>query len=189
VLDGIEGPRSTLERAYLLFARGEIEEGRQALLAAVSGLPPVEATSIIQLGSTLGRLSEGGKQALVAASVEAHRGRGVAASAELADVSGALPQGDRAPVLAEAARMAEGSGSADGAAAIRERLIANHPDAPEVAEASLALARHAAWEEGDQEAAIRLLEDLITRQPDAAVVPEARLELERIRGAGVRRGP
>ena len=189
VLEGIEGPRSTLERAYLLFARGQIEEGREALLAAVSGLPPVEATSVIQLGATLGRLSDGGKQALVAASVEAHRGRGAAASAELAARAGSLPEGDRAAVLAEAARIAEGSGSPDRAAGIRERLIADHPDAPEVAEAALALARHVATAEGDEDAAIRLLEDLITRQPNAAVVPEARLELERLRGGGGRRGP
>ena len=188
VLEGIEGPRSTLERAYLLFGQGEVEEGRQALLAAVSGLPPVEATTVIQLGSTLGRLSEAGKQALVAAGVEAHRGRGVAAAAELAEHAASLPEQDRASVLAEAARMAERSGSPDGAAAIRERLLEDHPDAPEIAEASLALARHVADSEGDRQGAIRILEDLITRRPNAAVVPEARLELERLRSDDFNRG-
>jgi tetratricopeptide (TPR) repeat protein len=188
VLEGIEGPRSTLERAYLLFAQGDIESGRQALLAAVSGLPPVEATAIIQLASIVGRLSDTGKQALVSAGVEAHRGRGAAASAELAEQAGALPAQDRAPVLAEAARIAERSGSPDGAAAIREQLLEDHPDAPEVAEASLALARHVAVSEGDTEGAIRILEDLITRRPDAAVVPEARLELERLRSDDFIRG-
>jgi hypothetical protein len=188
VLEGIEGPRSTLERGYLLLAGGDIEEGRAALLAAVSGLPPIEATSVIQFSSTLGRLSESGKEALVAAGVEAHRGRGAAASAALAEKAGGLPERDRASVLAEAARMAESFGSPDGAASIRERLVADHPDAPETAEASLSLARHVASVEGDTEGAIRLLEDLITRRPTAAVVPEARLELERLRSRGGSRG-
>jgi tetratricopeptide (TPR) repeat protein len=188
VLEGIEGPRSTLERAYLLFARGDIEAGRQALLAAVSGLPAVEATSIIQLASIVGRLSDTGKEALVAAGVEAHRGRGAAASVELAERAAELPTQDQAPVLAEAARIAERSGSPSGAAAIREQLLENHPDAPEMAEASLALARHVANSEGDAEGAIRILEELITRRPDAAVVPEARLELERLRSDDFIRG-
>jgi tetratricopeptide (TPR) repeat protein len=188
VLEGIEGPRSTLERAYLLFAQGDIENGRQALLAAVSGLPPVEATSIIQLAAIVGRLSDTGKQALVTAGVEAHRGRGAAASVELAGQAATLPARDRPPVLAEAARIAERSGSPDGAAAIREQLLEDHPDAPEVAEASLALARHVAAAEGDTEGAIRILEDLITRRPDAPVVPEARLELERLRSDDFIRG-
>ncbi|MGE0161221.1 MAG: hypothetical protein AB7T31_17635 [Gemmatimonadales bacterium] len=184
VLEGIEGPRSTLERAYLLFAQGDVEEGRQALLAAVSGLSPIEATSVIQFASILGRVSESGKEALVTAGVEAHRGRGAPASAELARQAADLPRDDRPPLLAEAARIAERSGSADGAAMIRERLVTDHPDAPESAEASLALARHVATAEGDTEGAIRLLEDLIIRRPNAAVVPEARLELERLRADG-----
>jgi tetratricopeptide (TPR) repeat protein len=181
VLEGIEGPRSTLERAYLLLARGDVEEGRAALLAAVSGLPAVEATSAIQFGSLLGRLSQSGTEALVAAGVAEHRGRGAAAAGELAEQAARLPESDRAPVLAEAARMADRSGAPEGAAEIRERLLAAHPDAPEVAEASLALARHVATENGDTAEAIRLLEDLITRRPNAAIVPEARLELERLR--------
>jgi tetratricopeptide (TPR) repeat protein len=189
VLEGIEGPRSTLERAYLLLARGDVEEGRAALLAAVSGLPPVEATSAIQFGSLLGRLSASGTEALVAAGVAEHRGQGAAAAAELAGQASSLPETDRPPVLAEAARIADRSGVPEGAAEIRERLLADHPDAPEVAEASLALARHVARENGDTEAAIRLLEELITRRPNAAIVPEARLELERLRSDSGSRGP
>jgi tetratricopeptide (TPR) repeat protein len=188
VLEGIEGPRSTLERGYLLLSRGEIEDGRQALLAAVSGLPPVEATSVIQLGSLLGRLSEPASRALVAAGVAAHHGRGADAAAELAGQASSLPEDDRAGVLAEAARIAERSGAVDNAVSIRERLVADYPDAPEVAEASLALARHIAATGGDTEVAIRLLEDLITRSPNAAVVPEARFELERLRANDGSRG-
>jgi tetratricopeptide (TPR) repeat protein len=188
VLEGIEGPRSTLERGYLLLADGDVEAGRQALLAAVSGLSPVEATSIIQLSSLLGRLSDGGARALVAAGVAEHHGEGRVAATRLAEQASSLPEPDRAPVLAEAARIAERSGAPEAAADIRERLLADHPDAPEVAEASLALARHVAAAGGDTAEAIRLLEDLIVRSPNAAVVPEARLELERLRATGGSRG-
>jgi tetratricopeptide (TPR) repeat protein len=188
VLEGIEGPRSTLERAYMLLASGEIEEGRQALFAGVSGLSPVEATPIIQFGSLLGRLSEGGTRALVTAGVAAHRGGGRAAASQLAAEAPRLPEADRPAVLAEAARMAERSGAVVEAASIRETLVEDHPDAPEVAEASLALARHIMASGGDRDTAIALLEDLITRRPNAAIVPEARLELERLRGNGGSRG-
>ena len=184
VLDGIDGPRSTLERGYLFLSRGEVEEGRQALLLAVGGLPPVEATSIIQFSSLLGRLSESGAEALVTAGVAAHRGRGAEAARALAAETATLPEGDRPPLLAQAARIAEEGGAMELAVEIRQRLLVEHPGAPEVAEASLALARHLSRPGGDDSAAIRLLEDLITSRPGAAIVPEARLELERLRSRG-----
>jgi tetratricopeptide (TPR) repeat protein len=181
VLDGIEGPKSTLERGYLLLAQGQTEPGRQALLDAVGGLPAREATEIIQFSSLLGRLSDAGVQALVTAGVEAHRGRGVPAARALLEQTGALREGDRAPLLAEAGRMAQRGGDEELAAEIRQRLVDDHPDAPEVAEASLALARHKGRSGGDVRAAIRLLEELIIAHPNSAIVPEARLELERLR--------
>jgi tetratricopeptide (TPR) repeat protein len=184
VLDGVEGPRSTLERGYLLLGQGQVESGRQALLLAVSGLPAVEATTIIQFSSLLGRLSDGGAEALVAAGVEEHRGRPLEAARGLEGATATLPENDRAPVLAEAARMADRAGSPERAAAMRERIIEEYPNTPEFAEASLALARHMARPGGDDRAAIRLLEELIVSRPNAAVVPEARLELERLRSRG-----
>ena len=184
VLDGIDGPRSTLERAYLLLSRGETEEGRQALLLAVGGLPPVEATPIIQFSSLLGRLSKTGAGALVTAGLGAHHGRGVVAARALAAETATLPEGDRPPLLAQAARIAEEGGAPELAVEIRQRLLVEHPNAPEVAEASLSLARHLGRPGGDEGAAIRLLEDLITSRPGAPIVPEARLELERLRSRG-----
>lgn len=184
VLDGVEGPRSTLERGYLLLARGETEPGREALLTAVSGLTAVEATSVIQFSALIGRMSEPAVGALVTAGVEAHRGRPEQAARALADATAGLSEGDRPGLLAEAARIAERGGAVDLAADIRTRLLSDHPDAPEVAEASLALARHIGRPGGDEMAAIRMLEELIITRPNAAIVPEARLELERLRSRG-----
>ena len=181
VLDGIDGPRSTLERGYILLARGETQPGREALLAAVGGLSATEATDVIQFSSLLGRLSESGVRALVAAEVEAHRGRPESAARSLASASADLPRGDLPGLLAEAARLAERGGAVDLAAEIRTRLVADHPDAPEMAEASLALARHIGRSGGNVTSAIRLLEELIISRPNSAIVPEARLELERLR--------
>jgi hypothetical protein len=85
-------------------------------------------------------------------------------------------------VLAEAARIA-GRGGADALAAeIRARIVAEYPDAPEVGEASLALARYHARTPFGVTEAIQLLEELITSRPNAAVVPDARVELEKLRG-------
>ena len=70
------------------------------------------------------------------------------------------------------------------AAEIRTALIDRYPEAPEVAEASLALARYRARTSDGVDEAIRLLEDLITNRPNAAVVPDARVELQRLRGRG-----
>ncbi|MGB1841887.1 MAG: tetratricopeptide repeat protein, partial [Longimicrobiales bacterium] len=67
---------------------------------------------------------------------------------------------------------------------IRAVLITEYPDAPEVAEASLALARYRARTPRGVEEAIRLLEDLIMNRPNAAVVPDARVELQRLRDRG-----
>lgn len=184
VLDGIVGPRSSVERAYLLLAGGELEAGRGTLMEAVAGLPPSEATELIQLAGLLGRVSGAGADALARAGVQAHVGLGATAALTLADAAFSLPVGDRAVLMAEASRMADRAGEPASAADIRERLVAEYPDAPEVGEASLALARHRARVERNTAEAIRLLEELITRQPNAAVVPEARLELERLRGRG-----
>ncbi|MDA0312578.1 MAG: hypothetical protein O2992_10730, partial [Gemmatimonadetes bacterium] len=76
VLDGIEGPRSGLERAYLLMGVGDLEEGRQSLLGSISGLPPEEATEVIQFAALLKRLSPDAAAVLAMAGVEAHRGQG-----------------------------------------------------------------------------------------------------------------
>ena len=184
VLEGIDGPRTAQERAYLLLAEGDVAGARALLLRAVGGLSPAEATPVIQLASLLGRLSEEGTRALAAAAVTAHRGRSVVAAEQLVAAAGGEAAADAAPLLAEAARFADRGGDAARAADIRRRLVTEHPEVPEVAEATLALARHAARSGTGGEEAIRMLEELITSRPTAAVVPEARLELQRLRNRG-----
>jgi len=80
--------------------------------------------------------------------------------------------------------MAERGGDVSQAAGLRQRLLDEFPEAPEVGEASLALAQYTAGVSGGREGAILLLESLIAERPNAAVVPAARRELERLRGGG-----
>ncbi|MBW3533631.1 MAG: hypothetical protein KY453_00215 [Gemmatimonadetes bacterium] len=184
VLADVQGPRSALERAYLYLERGDVELARQAFLDAVGGLAPADATEVIQLAGLLERLEPASARALAHAAVEAHRGKGAEAAASLAGAAGDLSAGDRPRVLAHAARLAEAAGDAAGAARLRALLVERHGEAPEAADAMLALARwHAdtGGEGGLQEAA-RLLEALIVARPNSPIVPAARRELQRVRG-------
>jgi hypothetical protein len=94
---------------------------------------------------------------------------------------GDLDEADRAPLLAEAARIAARGGAVELSADVNAMIVSEFPDAPEVGDASLALARYYAREPEGVDEAIRLLEDLITQRPNAAVVPDARLELQKLR--------
>lgn len=186
VLEGVNGPKSSLERAYTHLAAGDIAEGRAALLLALTGLPPSEATPVIEFAGLLGRVDPQGAEALAAAGVQAHRGRPAEAATALAEAAGTLEAAEQAAVLAQAARFAADGGEARTAAEIRRRIVDEHPDAPEVGEAALALARYQARTPAGVDQAIRLLEELITRRPNAAVVPDARRELQKLRGRGSR---
>jgi len=178
VLEGIQGPRSALQRGYLLLAGGDLTSGRQALLLALPGLEPSQATDVIQLVGLLGRLSPAGADLLAQAGVRAHAGEGDEAAAIVGDGLEDVPEKDRPALLAEAARMAA---TEETAAGLRARLLEGYSDAPEAAEASLELARYRATTPDGVQEAIRLLEDLVTNRPNAAVVPDARRELERLR--------
>ena len=95
-----------MEHGYLLLAAGDLQEGRTALLRALTGLPPSEATLVIQFTGLMGRVSEEGARALAEAGVRAHRGEEAAGARTLAEAVDGLPSEERAPLLAEAARMA-----------------------------------------------------------------------------------
>ena len=62
-------------------------------------------------------------------------------------------------------------------------MIYEYPEAPELGDAALALARYRASTPNGIEQAIAILEELITTRPNAAVVPDARVELEKLKGA------
>lgn len=183
LLDGVDGPRSNLMRGWILMSRGDVALGRQALLMAVPGLPPTEATDVIQLAGLLGRLSQGGVAVLAEARVQARQGEPVEASEQVEGALPDLPPEDRAPLLAEAARMTEEADPAR-AEALRRRIVEEHSDADEAAEAALELARAVARRPDGRAEAVAILERLITSRPGAAVVPTARRELERLRESG-----
>ena len=182
VLEGIEGPQSGLERAYLMLDMGEIVEGRGALLLVIEGLQPTEATAVIQFVGLLGRLSEEASDVLARAGVLAHRGMVNEAVRVLVAGTDVLEAKERPPLLAEAARIADRGEVFEQAASIRTRLISDYPQAPEIGDAALALARYRARTPDGVEQAIAILEELITTRPNAAVVPDARVELEKLRG-------
>ena len=178
----VQGPRSALERGYLLLAAERVDEGRQALSAALEGLSPSEATGTIRLVSLLGRLSGDGAVTLARASSQAHRGRIAEAVGLLTSERAAATADERAALLAHAARLAEDSGDPETAAELRVGLLDAYPGHSSVPEAALALARYHAEQEGDVTRAIEILEELIASRPNAAVVPNARAELARLRG-------
>lgn len=182
VLEGVDGPRSSLERAYLHFARGEMEEGREALMASVGGLPAASATDVIELATILQRVSPAGGEVVASSAAMAHRGREDDAVSTLAEALPTVPDQDRSGMLTLAARFADRGGQMAQGAELRARLLREYPDDPAVPEATVALARYQAEQPEGLDEAVKLLEDLILANPDSPVVPHARRELQRLRG-------
>jgi tetratricopeptide (TPR) repeat protein len=182
VLTAVEGPETSLERAYLFLSSGDVALARAALIAAVDGLSPARATDAIQLASLLGRLSAAGTTVVAQAAVEGHRGRGRQAALALEKRVPELPATDRPIALAEAARLAVGGGGTEDAARMHTVLVQSYPDAAEAAEAALALARWHARTRSGMGTAVQLLEGLILKDPGSSIAPEARRELQRLKG-------
>ena len=182
ILEGIEGPQSGLERAYLILDMGEITEGRDALLSVIEGLSPAEATEVIQLAGLLSRLSEETASILAQAGVLSHRGMLSEAMNVIIEQIDIVEAKEQPALLAETARIADRAKAFEQAASLRSRLISEYPQAPEVGDAALALARYRASTSDGVDEAISILEQLIVAWPNAAVVPDARLELERLKG-------
>jgi tetratricopeptide (TPR) repeat protein len=184
ILEGVHGPESSLERAYLMLDEEAYEEAGEAFSVALPVLVPADATAVVQLMTLIDRLQPAGRALAAESAVLARRGRVAAALDALTTGLGSLPGQDQAALLAHAARMAEEAGMVDEAAELRDELVTTYPDAPEVEEATLALARHRARRDGDVNGALQLLETLIFTRPNAAVVPDARREMERLRREG-----
>jgi Flp pilus assembly protein TadD len=84
-------------------------------------------------------------------------------------------------VLGGAARLPPARGDTTQAVATWQRIVAEHGDAPEAAEAELEWAR-TLRRRGDVRGAIQHLEHLILNAPESALLPQARRELEIARG-------
>jgi len=184
ILEGVDGPHSSLERAYLMLDAGEYDEAGAAFFLALPALPPAEATPVIQLMTLVDRLGPAGRKLAAESAILARRGRTPEALDAVRTGIQGLSGPDQAALLAQTARLAGAAGLIEEAAELRDELLDAHPDAPEVEEATLALARHRASYDGDVEEALRLLEALILTRPNAALVPDARRELERLRREG-----
>jgi tetratricopeptide (TPR) repeat protein len=109
------------------------------------------------------------------------RGDSTAASQRFTEAAERHPEAASALLIA-AARIESARGDANRAVALWQRIVAQHGDAPEAAEAELEWAR-ALRKRGDTAGAIQHLEHLILSAPQSALLPQARRELELARGA------
>ncbi|MCY4646463.1 MAG: hypothetical protein OXE73_06275 [Gammaproteobacteria bacterium] len=184
VLEGVPGPLSAQERAWLALEAGNREGARVNMMLAAAGLPATEATAIVQLVGILDRVGEQAAALAGRASIARHRESAAAAFALLNGLVHALPPEDQPPLFALAARIADETEQQGEAARLRESLAATFPESSEAPEAILQLARYRAASPTGVPAAIELLQELILARPNSAVVPVARRELERLRAGG-----
>ncbi|MDE0257400.1 MAG: hypothetical protein OXR82_03275 [Gammaproteobacteria bacterium] len=184
VLEGVQGPLSAQERAWLALEADNRESARINLMLAAGGMPATEATAIVQLIGILDRVGEEAAALAGTVAIARHREGAGAAFSLVSDAVHALPPDDQPPLLAMAARIADEIDQQSEAARLRESLAATFPESSEAPEAILQLARYRATTPTGVPAAIELLEELILARPNSAVVPVARRELERLRASG-----
>ncbi len=184
VLEGVQGPLSAQERAWLALEAGNREGARINLMLAAAGLPATEATVIVQLIGILDRVGEQAAALAGRVSIARHRDGAGPAFSLVNEAVHALPPEDQPPLLAMAARIADEIDQQGEAARLRESLAATFPESSEAPEAILQLARYRAATPTGVPAAIELLQELILARPNSAVVPVARRELERLRASG-----
>lgn len=184
VLEGVQGPLSAQERAWLALEADNRESARINLMLAAGGLPATEATAIVQLIGILDRVGEPAAALAGRVAIARHREGADAAFSLVNETVHALPPDDQPPLLAMAARIADEIDQQGEAARLRESLAATFPESSEAPEAILQLARYRATTPTGVPAAIELLEELILARPNSAVVPVARRELERLRASG-----
>lgn len=184
ILEGVDGPRSSLERAYLRLASTDPADARDDFLAAAASLPPDRATEVIQLASLLGSLKgDAARLAARAVILEHQREPDLAVSALQAEIP-SHPPAQQPALLGLGARLADQAGLEAEAASFRETLVRGFPEAPESGEAVLSLARYWGRSPETRGQAAELLEALILERPQSPVAPAARRELERLRRPG-----
>jgi hypothetical protein len=104
-----------------------------------------------------------------------------AAAAQRFTVAAAQHTEAASALLLAAARIQAARGDTTHAMATWQRIVAEHGDAPEAAEAELEWAR-TLRRRGDVQGATEHLEHLILSAPESALLPQARRELEIARG-------
>lgn len=181
LLEGVDGHRAEVERAYLALERGAVDTAATGLTRGVAALPPDEGTRTLAWLRLLRRLTGDARLRAGEAALAAHHGDAPGALAALEDVVDLTRDDARARVLAMAARWAARSGRPERARAHRRRIAEEHSGAGAAPDAILELARGLAREPGGAEEAAELLEMLILEHPESAVVPQARRLLERVR--------
>lgn len=182
VLGRLSGPRTSLVRSHIALRRGDVAAARAALLAAAPALHGEEATEAILLATLLGRVSAAGAELLARAMTEMAMGRTQDAVAVLWAGSDGLRPDERPAILEFAARLADRGELDTEAERIRRAIITDHPQAPEVPAALLALAYAVSTRDPNAPEARELLERLILEHPRSALVPQARRELNRLQG-------
>jgi len=108
------------------------------------------------------------------------RGDSTTAAQRFVDAAARHPEAASALLLASA-RIQAARGDATRAIAAWQRIVVEHADAPEAAEAELEWAR-VLRRRGDVSGATAHLEHLILSAPQSALLPQARRELELLRG-------
>ncbi|WP_405284606.1 hypothetical protein V3331_03500 [Gaopeijia maritima] len=174
------GPESRLERAWLLLDEGELEAGREALTASLSGLAPSAATEVIQLLAVLDRVGPRAGGAMVESGARRRHGDLTSAREALDGAMDEVPDDDRPALLFQAGRLAVAAGDTASARAYFARIEGAHFASAETPEAMLRHARLLAADPARADEARSLLERLILERPGAAVVPDARSELNRL---------
>lgn len=170
------GDPDLLEQAAPLYvatyqARGD----RGGLLAAADRLraraeaeaakaPPEKRPGYARVVEALARARSGGRFAQGEELLRQKRPAEAAQAFEAAAAEAGAP--DAASALHNAAVAWDQAGDAAKAAAVRERLLREHPDAPVTAEDVLRLAAHRS-RQGDHAAAARLYDDFLSRWPES----------------------
>lgn len=180
-LAGVDGPRAAVLRARRALEEGRPREAREEYVSAVARLTGQDATRALQLVTLLGRVSGGAAAPIGEALRRRDAGDGDGAVAVLEDATAGLPPGDAPPLLDLAARVADNARLEADARRLRERIVADHPDAPETPAALLALGRSLAMADSTKGRARAYLERLIIDYPESALVPQARRVLEGVR--------
>lgn len=183
LLEGADGPLVARERGFLQLAEGEVDTGLGELERAVAGVPPLEATRLLETVTLLSRVDGPAREAVARAAAAVHRGQSDAALAELTTTLGSVSDEVRPAVMAWAAARAAESGKDARARTLYTGLVDAYPDAPGFPDAALALARiHLAA--GETGPARTLLRRVLVDHPQSPVAPAARRELQRLPRGG-----